>query len=465
MSTLRSLCGLLLCVCSVLASCKSEKYNLELRPQGQVLQRELSVWAEADKSDESEFDEFPEAPLQRIVAAYGAGMPANLATVHRYAGEFGPDMPDDIGGSGLYLNWPTSLGSAYVYVEQFRGNDELNFGIERQQTTVNRAVDVLVLWLNTEFEDSNDLRFLVSATDQKIRGDVLDMAAHGWADDIFASEALSQDEMLTRLGYYMVKRGYLNGAELPDMYHAVHALSTHDDSGPLADILSRGLARRIGIRPDQPVPSPLEAIRDDWESYYGSLEEFLESNAELKALERSWQSTDGGEATDPVTASDVLESVFPFEFISFGTPGSGHLLARLHTLYEPDVTNGEWHEDVGAVVWDESLAVDADQTLRVPNHHFAMWAKPAVDFQLQHFGNVAITGEFLSEYGIWRVGLGQERGEEWDLFLDSVQSDADFVQRVADFKFSDSSDDVEETYATSYSVIKNLVEELAPDDE
>lgn len=429
---------LVLCGVAMLSACKKQNYELQLQPDGGVLVRQLSVWVSRNEADGDEFGEFPEERLRRIVAAYAAEMPATLADKHSFSGRFGPEMPDDIGGNGVYFSWPSLLGTAYLYSEQFRGNDAPNTAIERRQLAVNRVIDVLLLWLETEFADAEDLDLLLQGTDTAIRDDLLNLNAYLWLDDLLPVAGLNEEELIVRFMHYLSQRGYVDLRQIPQLYHA--AVNAPEDAGPLLEILLRGLARRFGIAESALLPLSLQAIRDDWQHYADAFDGFIENNEALRGMLRDWAIEDG---LEPESSDEILEATFdlvtPFDlvFLEFGGGGSSQLSARLRLNYEPVLTNGTWHEENGVVIWDEWLVPDRDDTLQLPNSIYAMWAKPSVDFQLRHFGAVVQDMEALAEYCIWEAGLSEQHAAEWRGFLESVSSQADLGARIDAFSFTD----------------------------
>src|SRR5579872_1986054 len=90
---------------------KSNEYELELTPQGNVLERKLVFSSTND--------------LANISAVYPPGGTTQNGQGYLAKGMFGNTMPKDIGGAGSYTNLATTMGSAAFYLERFRGNDDL----------------------------------------------------------------------------------------------------------------------------------------------------------------------------------------------------------------------------------------------------------------------------------------------------------------------------------------------------
>jgi hypothetical protein len=59
-----------------------------------------------------------------------------------------------------------------------------------------------------------------------------------------------------------------------------------------------------------------------------------------------------------------------------------------------------------------------------------------VEFQTAHFGKGILDGQALAEYVLWRNGLTEAEGEEWDGFVVSLKPGPGLEERVRAFVFS-----------------------------
>jgi hypothetical protein len=109
---------LVLAALTAAAGCEYDVFQLRLQPQGDRLERRIVAWRVGRASDAtpapegSSIGSVSEAARERILAAYGERIEADHAKKLAMRGSFGPAMPDDVGGAGLYLRWPTTLGQA-----------------------------------------------------------------------------------------------------------------------------------------------------------------------------------------------------------------------------------------------------------------------------------------------------------------------------------------------------------------
>src|SRR5581483_6020967 len=69
---------------------------------------------------------------------------------HTFRSRFGPEMPDDVGGSGSYRQTASSMGIASVYVEHFRGSDDVEAHIDDRRQAADALTNLLIGWFQRE---------------------------------------------------------------------------------------------------------------------------------------------------------------------------------------------------------------------------------------------------------------------------------------------------------------------------
>jgi hypothetical protein len=79
----------------------------------------------------------------------------------------------------------------------------------------------------------------------------------------------------------------------------------------------------------------------------------------------------------------------------------------------------------------------------IPFSCYANWAQANDAFQKEHLSKVALTGDELTEYCLWRSSLDVQRGKEWDSFLSGLQPGAGLIAKLDSFEFSSESDQTE----------------------
>ena len=110
------------------AGCPHNQYLIELKPQGDVIQRTLTFYCEDGVNTNTgapNYQPFGPAELAAITALYPPQGLTNDGLRYVARGEFTHQLPADVGGAGAYTHLTNSLGEAGFYVERFRGNDDL----------------------------------------------------------------------------------------------------------------------------------------------------------------------------------------------------------------------------------------------------------------------------------------------------------------------------------------------------
>ena len=114
-------------------------------------------------------------------------------------------------------------------------------------------------------------------------------------------------------------------------------------------------------------------------------------------------------------------------------------MVRLSLSLPPKHSNGQWDNALKQVVWETHIEGRTNAT-HLPFSCYASWAQADDEYQKMHFGKVALTGDELTEYCLWRSSLNMQRGGEWDAFLSSLQPGAGLIERLDSFEFLNESE-------------------------
>jgi len=400
---------------------------------------------------------------------------------HSFVGEFQHVTPDDIGGSGFLLHCDSAMGSSSAYSEQFRGSDDLAGVLGRQEIAFNRLFDIIILWLETEFEDSADLPALLKVIDEDVRQDLWNLSLTmstlsivGTASD--RGDGNVEDRVFEQLGnraiHFLIARGYFEAAQLPMIRSSLFSF----DDTQIFELLARALMNKMGLPPGDSMPPTLTAVRNNPEKYGESLDLFLESDERLFNLISAWESESKTPQAEPAQASeyvdDLVTEALTSEFHS-GPEDGEFLRVDLYLPNAPYSSNGEW-VDTGVLQWRERLASGDAGTVSLPNTLFALWSEPNAAYQQEHFGRVVLDDVNLGDYCQWRRELSKKRGREWDKFVKSLAPGEELVPALNDFKFKGESDwaavvggKSEIRSRIAYNVVSDLIKSLneAPDEE
>lgn len=418
--------GLSLCL---LAGCQDHnRYELELRPEGAEIVRTLTVWRMPENRGT---DRFPPAELKRIASLYPEEIPASAGR-HAFRARFGPKLPDDVGGSGTYHHTVTSLGSAAIYVERFRGNDDVETHIDERRRASDELTNLLMGWFQSELDRNPSFARIRTFLDRDFRHDLRNLS-HYWAMARVSRqrEASLHEEYWVRAAMYLVERDYFH---LEDVPAAVHVEATNDAAQQVRFVIDL-LSRKISPE-DPPAIAGSLAFLADTVRAEASLDAYLRSTPQFRSREQAWRRAQAADpsATPPDPKDIVLELVARLFFGLDLVSQNDELRVALSVPLQPFASNGAYLSASNQVVWTASIGRGHE----LPVLAYAAWSAPDVQFQEAHFGDTALTGEDLANYVAWHTGLGPRQREEWDEFLAQLRPGAGLSETVRGFAFSPS---------------------------
>jgi hypothetical protein len=408
------------------AGCVSNHYELEITPHGQSLERRIICWREESQDQQQKSGGIPQEELDRIALAYGVQAPVSSPQKLEFKGTFDRDTPQDVGGSGSLTEWETSLGRTSLYIERFRGNDDLAAGLEARRAAADELADALIAWFRAELGEQEAFVRVRAFFDESLRKDLHNVAAYAWAaaavEDVTATDA-HHFEMLVRAGQYFVERGYLQIDEVPELVRAIE----QSDRARLVVFLRRVLLTKLGL----PKQETAWDFLSDPDRIQESLNEHLQqARGYLQYCEQR------GQEDRPPPAEYVGELCVRIVGLDLFASGD-ELKVTFRCPTPPYRTNGAWSEDERAVVWTARIPEFGVTTLRaLPPLLFAFWSVPDEAFQTAHFGMVVLRDEPLAHYCMWRRALTGQEATEWDDFVAKLQPGETLPDRLGQFRFS-----------------------------
>lgn len=401
-----------------LGGCVQNEYEVELTPVGEKLQRRIHIKRLGPAATPEE--------LQRLATAYSADLPGD-PKVQEFKNSFAGRLPDDIGGHGTYTRWETALGSATLYVERFRGVDDIAAEWERRKVAADRVTEHLIGWLGQEFQNDPGWPPLKEFFNSHVRRDLLNLSLYLWTAGLSRQDD-HNPEFLVRVMQYLVERGYFSYEELPALMRAASD-SRRDDGKHMQEILRQKLVARAR---DDLFADSLEFLATP-ESLEHSLGKYLETTLEFQQLLSEWQEKLRDDPTlarpDPF---DVLglysEDLLPGAILE----GGDQLTLGLKTGREPVATNGDWSAEEQRVSWPDQFLPRPGQP---PQLSYAAWDQPDAAAQESHFGKVVLQGESLVDYCLWYHGLTEAEQEEWDAFVKTLSPGEELPDALKAFRF------------------------------
>ena len=423
-------CGIVLGL--VLAGCKRDSYEVEIRPEGEAFQRQLTCWHVNDEGRSPEIEPLDSEQLARLSHLYPKRESPSDAKKQVFSGRFTGNTPADIDGAGSYTHFTSPLGSTSCYVERFRGDDDLASELAKRNEAADNLADLARGWLTAELGHDPNFPLLKTFLDVDLRRDLKNLGVYAWtcqATDDFAGKAGA--ELFVRAGQYFVERGYLSPQQIPLL---LRGLTDRNPNAVLAHV-QRFLARKMDVSDDRPLPASLGFLSDlpkveaSLDKYVRSTELFQKRLAAFKSQKKG--RSDAKEPTPEEFVGELLRDVAVVAFGGLLGSREDSLDLKLHCDRKPYASNGKWDEKGATVSWSNTLGPRA-----LPVECFALWSTPDQPFQEQHFGKVLLTGEPLARYVIWYRGLKPDEAHEWDQFLGRLKPGPEEKAAVAGFRFT-----------------------------
>jgi len=423
------------------SGCPDFKYEIELVPNGEEIERTLTATSKNEKKP------FSQDELERLAALYSARPISPDGKQHRFGGRFGEVLPDDIGGKGTYTFKATSLGSAAIYLERFQGSDDLDEQIDKRRAAADEFTDIILGWFQEQLPKGSAADKVNRFLDAQFRRDLRNLGHYVWLsamsavvrftdantpselrDPIDQMQDLSIGEVPARTVQYFVERGYVHLHELPRL--------TRSDAFPEALTLAhRNLVQKAGLNPEE--AAQLDFLLDP-QIVLQSWEDYVQRTPAFTRITQEWQlqPPEERDSSPPVAvnvSSDLLRQAAGW----YLDVDQDTLDIRLKTATEPVYTNGRWNSDTQEVTW----ATIVGPTLgSCPPIACAVWSNPDEEFQMAHFGSVVLRGSKLAQFVFWFASLTDDEARQWDAFVEHQTPKMSLFSKLRQFDFSPKSD-------------------------
>ncbi len=398
--------------------------------------------------------------VKLLATAYGKTPPDAPTKVYSAAGTFKDATPADIGGKGLLKVYRTTLGTAVVYAEQFRGTEKIAEIQARQMEAVDGLTDVAIAWLRSETGTSPGFENLRAFVDGQVRRDARNAAA--FVREVFSDTGRMARELARRASagattpprrqvseviqeaiddrfswgvtMLLMNQGYMRDADLA-------ALDWCDGRPSFTaqaawDIARRLVGEKLGL--DAAGSARTLAFLSTDESANDSIEKFVKSGGARATLaglveRHPWLRRDV-DTTDDNLIFALAEAAANSRFFE----GYDNFDLSLDCPVSPLSTNGTWTAATRRISWSGHLETDRDMPWYAPVACYASWVEPAAAAQAKVLGWCALIDSRLLEYAIWRTSLPETEGEQWDQMVAGLDVTADpdaSRRRIEAFRF------------------------------
>jgi hypothetical protein len=447
------------------AGCEEKVYQIEQWPREDKLWRRLTLTRhQPGENGRKQFLNDKDKPeIERIARLYGGAPKVNVEKA-TFVGAFAHALPQDVGGDGHYVRWESTLGRVCLYVERFRGSDDVAAALAVRRKTVDQLVDLIIGWLDSELHGEAEWPALRKFFNTTFRQDLDNLSLYGWLVQTAPESEAKQRylDIAFRVTQYLVERHYASYEEAPALLRELDDLNRRTTGGPFMARIRRLLVARAGAAENGRLAHALGFLNDA-QTAWASWERYFRTTAYYKQEREEYRRKKQAERRGPDVAATVKagaakpESALPaidnkeFEqslyfklldaFLNvrlFGNTSRAQV--SLETPREPFWTNGKWVPDKLKVEWSQQIAELGDTAganAPWPTLCFAAWDEPNEATQKQLLGKVGIKGDDLFQYNLWYQGLTSAEKAEWDVFLPAAARDGDLADRLESFLFSD----------------------------
>lgn len=438
-----------MCVCvaalvtlAAMSGCVEDKYAISIEPQGDAMVRTLTITR--TDNNQPQQPSLPPEVAQSLEQAYAEHSDEGNALT--FSGTFTGRTPEDVGGRGFYKNVTTAMGSATLYMERFRGEDDYAAQVARRIETANKVTDLLIAWFQSQPQKDPRLATLGAFLDKQFRKDLQNLSLYMWAGQIAGQYGQgnrpgdAQERAVFPLAQYFAERGYITPEQLPAYTRAAVEANTLQDYRKLMSVIQRMVADRMGVPASEPIPESLNFLADGEETMRSLAETFATTKEYQRRLAAGEEEQQQAAETQPAEVAQSLLSDLVFELI-YDRPAAYEgttdaVDVELHTTTQPVVSNGKWDPATGKVSWSFSAESRDTPQGNIPQLCYAVWAQPAEKFQAEHFGKVVLEGWNLAFYGLWHASLTPAEAKEWDAFVADLRPGASLPEKLAAFHFA-----------------------------
>lgn len=340
--------------------------------------------------------------------------------------------PQDVGGAGRCQRWSDSLGSASVYLERFRGDDDA----AAQLAAIGRIADQLdslaAGWFEHELGKEPGWPKLKTFIDGDLRSDLHNIGVYLW---LGRSADASAQQTLSRVALYLIERGYFEPAQLPRLSAALrNSAIDHRAVAELMQHLQRLVARHMGVGDDEPIPASLDFLATP-DKFVASFTSWYHTTPQYQQELAKWRAKHPNDDEDEM----YLALRDPKSDATLGDAMGLAIFAEEHDVKltiesttKPLHTNGAFDADQSTLIWTHQM----NQKLTAPAVFYAVWATPNAATQQQHLGRVALRGDALMNYQLWRASLDADLQKQWDDFIASLTPGDDMAAKLDAFAFT-----------------------------
>ena len=419
----------------VVSGCRQNLYQVDMEASDDGFQRTMQ-WDVTKHNDSSAAETQSDTTLMSRIYKRQVTKDKQF----KGSGKFIGRTPNDVGGNGWWVCYPSAFGTTWAYIEEFRGQDDAVLQLNQMFSVVDKITNMLSDWLGSEMGKDPNFPKLDAFINKDLRHDLRNVITLFYAYQITKTESDEEKDSALlavqgKIAAYLLKRNYISIKEIPLLARASEE-AKNDSPEMLLNLFHRVIARRMGIADDKPLPQSLaflktqETIVESLTNYMKTLPEVKKTLAEIvKDRDQKQPSEKDFEDAFGKVMEDICKPVRDtfMLFLDYDTVD-----LTLKTKIAPHTTNGLYDPEINMVTWSNNIELRSDKYFSPPAVCYAIWAEADKKAQQKHLGQVCLEGEELMQYCLWRAALTPAEAKEWQGLVKNSTSRKNLVP--ADFK-------------------------------
>ena len=413
---------LLACLAVVFAGCIQDRYEIELTPKGDKVRRELTYSSSGETVNQIE--------LRRLERVYDSKS-KKVKNARWFSKEYDQQMPDDVGGHGIYKHWKSPMGTLTVYTERFRGSIDYASQLELRRSAVDDLVDLVVEWMKSEMGGHAEFAKIERFLKTEFRNDLHNLSIGIWQTG-FETD-VSQPEFFFRVGQFLIERNYFEIDQVPVL---VRSLKEGTELPPVVlESIRDRLVRKFELAKTGVEATEFLASHNQAAASFNK--HILSSKLANDVLCPKWSKRLGSNITKGKLGSGLTGAALWPSTLQFLSPTAVNV--KFHSKVEPIFSNGSWDRNTSSIEWSQSTGErDADiATLgmsEIPRFVFSVSAEPDLDYQKSHLGDEVLSGNELAIYVLWYNALTKDEQAKLDKFIGGFDGSTRILRELNNFK-------------------------------
>ncbi len=377
--------------------------------------------------------------VERLKTLYAAQPEPDAATGgERFAGTFGTELPSEVGNRNGTSEVRTRLGTTRFYFEAFAEPADEWAALKRRIDAGDLWVRLFGRWAEKGIKDPSkreEWRRYVSGTLVPLSTQLAMMwgSATSTAQALRVAQSIRREDDRTPL---TDEERLLRRTSIPILLAVADAdLLTAEESHRLLLIASDANAtkaerdwvvEKVGkpallrlVQRFRPETTNLDKV--SWTTLGLSFWFWAQTSTERNDLLLASPVISEGDKEKLRKGEAGVTIPPPFGIEPLAAPTKTDAEVSLNTGERPFLTNGEWNESERRVRFTYSFVPAERRTSLTPPYFYAAWSEPDAAVQTKLFGSVILTGESLSQYGIWYEALPEAVRVRWDAALDQLE--------------------------------------------